>query len=363
MLASLSAVAAGYVRGNTTDSAPLREQLLAGAYRHSASGHYRFAVCSSDGSILLDTSLPARGHACLFRANSRDILVFARRPGRYLKVIDTRDVQHTLTIDCPAGRHFYGHGCFDPSSRLLFATENDYESGRGVIGVYDATQHYRRVTEFDSYGVGPHDIQFMPDGRTLVVANGGVETHPDWDREKLNLATMRSNLSLIDSSSGELLQHYAAPSDWQRLSLRHLAVSRQAGVFVGAQYYGPASDQVPLLAHLGEAGLKMIELPAQTNAALKNYVSSVCHVPGTGLFVASASRGDISLVYDSATEAVVATLPGKDASGLAAGHSQLFRADGYGRVERFQFDGLQWRSGQSLRFAQRQWDNHIGLSH
>jgi hypothetical protein len=40
----------------------------------------------------------------------------------------------------------------------------------GVIGVYDARANYKRIDEFPTFGIGPHDLALLPDGKTLVVA-------------------------------------------------------------------------------------------------------------------------------------------------------------------------------------------------
>ena len=40
----------------------------------------------------------------------------------------------------------------------------------------------------------------MSDGRTIAVANGGIATHPDFDRVKLNLATMEPSLVRLDAA-------------------------------------------------------------------------------------------------------------------------------------------------------------------
>src|SRR3546814_15076240 len=81
-------------------------------------------------------------------------------------------------LGAPDGRHFYGHAVFDRAERLLYTTENDYEAGRGVIGVWDADAGYARAGELDAHGIGPHDLALGPDGRSLVIANGGLLTHP-----------------------------------------------------------------------------------------------------------------------------------------------------------------------------------------
>ena len=122
----------------------------------------------------------------------------------------------------PADRHFYGHGVFDPTGRLLFATENDVASGQGVLGVYDAADGYRRVGELPAHGVGPHDVALLPDGRTLAVANGGILTRPETGRAKLNLGTMRPSLSYVEAGAAACSRS-AAGVDLRQLSIRHLA--------------------------------------------------------------------------------------------------------------------------------------------
>ena len=82
-------------------------------------------------------------------------------------------------ISAATGRHFYGHGCLSADKSVLFTTENDYDAVKGVIGIRDA-KDFQSVGEYSSYGIGPHDIHLMPDGKTLVVANGGIQTHPDF---------------------------------------------------------------------------------------------------------------------------------------------------------------------------------------
>src|SRR5690606_31025455 len=135
-------------------------------------------------------------------------------------------------------RHFFGHGVYTPSGHLLFATENDYAAGRGVLGVYDASEAgaYQRVAEFPTGGIGPHEVVLMPDGRTLCVANGGILTHPDYGKLELNLDSMRPSLSYVDARDGRLLEQVFLPEELHRLSLRHMALDASGCVWVGCQY-------------------------------------------------------------------------------------------------------------------------------
>ena len=44
---------------------------------------------------------------------------------------------------------------------MLYATENDFEGARGMIGIYDVTARFKRIGEFPSHGLGPHDLAFL----------------------------------------------------------------------------------------------------------------------------------------------------------------------------------------------------------
>ena len=55
---------------------------------------------------------------------------------------------------------------------------------RGMIGVRDATDGYRQIGEFGAQGMEPHDIALLGDGRTMVIANGGIRTHPEQRRPR-----------------------------------------------------------------------------------------------------------------------------------------------------------------------------------
>ena len=94
-----------------------------------------------------------------------------------------------------------------------------------LIGVRDATDGYKQIGEFRAHGIEPHDIALLPDGRTLVVANGGIRTHPDRGGEELNLASMRPSLVYVDVQTGDLLEEHRLAPALHQLSIRHLALA------------------------------------------------------------------------------------------------------------------------------------------
>ena len=172
--------------------------------RAEAGGGFRVSGFAADGASLFDLPLPGRGHSFAVRPGGREAVQFARRPGGFALVLDLARGAIARPVKAPPDRHFYGHGVFSRDGRLLYATESDFENERGVIGIYDAERGYKRQGELPSHGIGPHEIALLSDGETLVVANGGIATHPDLPRVKLNLPTMAPSLCFVDRGSGAL---------------------------------------------------------------------------------------------------------------------------------------------------------------
>ena len=224
------------------------------------------------GTLLTRVDLPDRGHDVTFSPTDGRGVVFARQPGTFAVVFDPVGQQAPVTITSVEGRHFFGHGAFSPDGKLLYATENDFDNARSVIGIYDVAGGFRRIGELDGYGIGAHEMLLTPDGTTLVVANGGIETHPDYGRAELNLATMDPSLSFIDAR--RLAHRPVALAAAYQLSIRHMAFDARGRV-VGCQFRGAPETRPKLVGFANRDGdIRLVELPPGTLATC-NYVGSV----------------------------------------------------------------------------------------
>ena len=186
-----------------------------------------------------------------------------------------------------------------------------------------------------------------------MVANGGIRTHPDMPRAKLNLDAMAPNLSYLDSHDGRLVEQFAPPPHWHQLSLRHLAVAVDDHVVVVAQYQGPATDAPPLVAlHARGAELVWRTAPAPIHARMTNYCGSVAFAADSEQSAVSSPRGGLVTRW-SATGDYLGHHDQRDASGLAAAQAGFWVSDGGG--------GVQHIPGESRRadFAGARWDNHL----
>lgn len=281
-------------------------------------GAYGAAILSEDGQILHTVALPDRGHDVTFDPVTRRSVVFARQPGTFATIFDHTGQSQPLTIGSVEGRHFYGHGAFSPDGKLLYATENDFDNAAGMIGVYDATDDFRRVGEFPTHGVGPHEVLLLDDGRTLVIANGGIETHPDFGRAKLNIPSMKPSLVFVDRVSGALVERHELVADLHKLSIRHMDTDASGAVWFGCQYEGPKSER-PLLVGSVRRGeeLNLLEMEDDVIAGFRNYIGSVAANREEGFVAVSSPEGNCFAVIDAAKRAVVSTRTLTEVCGLA----------------------------------------------
>lgn len=299
------------------------DALLASCIRHKDGGF---------GAVLLDhnfkpikhISLPDRGHDIVFSPTTNKAVAFARRPGNFAVIFDTTHAYEPSIITAPIGRHFYGHGVFSANGKLLYASENDYDNAIGKIGIYNASSKFKRIGEFDSFGVGPHEILLLNDSKTLVIANGGIETHPDFGRAKLNLATMQSSIAFIDNRNGSLIERHSLPNTAQKLSLRHMTQITNDAIVFGGQYQGPKQNRPQLIGacKLGE-GLKFWELAKQDLAMFANYTGSIAIDREQEQVAISSPTGGVIGIFDAHDGAMRSVIKLQKGNGITYSNTNL----------------------------------------
>ncbi len=347
-LASAGSLFLGMISPAAVCALGASDAVFASAYK-SHDGRYGIATLSERGEIVHRYDLPDRGHDVVWSPDGSVMVAFARRPGTFAAVIPTGSAERPSVFYAPEGRHFYGHGVFSDDGRLLYATENDYESARGVIGIYDVTGKFARIGEFKSHGVGPHDMELLPDGQTLVVANGGIETHPDYQRTKLNIPTMQPNLSFIDTSTGGLKAQYRLPEHLHKLSIRHLTMPDGDSVWFACQNEGDPVQIVPLVGQVSFSSgrFSTIDLPETALASLRGYVGSIASNATTGQIAITSPRGHVAHIIDGKSHALVETRRISDVCGVQSNESAFCFSNGLGEFE-----------GQVSNVG---WDNHLSV--
>ena len=329
--AFLGGLAAATLAGRTWAAAGGPTHLSAA---RDTDGTYALYGITATGALSFRVALPARGHAAAAHPELAEAVAFARRPGSFALVIDCAAGAVRHRLDAPNGRHFYGHGAFSEDGTRLFTTENEVATGRGLIGIWARGSGYTRIGEMPSGGTGPHEILRLPGQTVLAVANGGIRTHPDRGREKLNLDTMRPNLTLLDEAGG-VIDRAEVPRAIHRNSLRHIAADAEGRVACAFQWQGDAFESPPLLGlYRAGAGLQMIAAPEAEARAMNGYAGSVAFT-APGRVALTSPRGGRMQRFDLETGFLGADRQ-PDICGVAGGADAALATDGLGHVHRLE---------------------------
>jgi len=358
LAAAAGLMPAGGMTGSALAAAPEGDLWLAA--RKNGSG-FEVVVLDGAGREHLTVPLDGRGHSFAIDRNGRNVVAFARQPGRFAVSFDVTGKTPPRAFAAEPDRHFFGHGTYADDDRLLIATENDYDGERGVAGIYDVGAGMRRLGEFDTGGLDPHEAVLMPDGRTLCIANGGVLTHPDYGKLALNLDTMAPTLAYVDVQTGDLVDSVSLAPELHKLAFHHLAVDGHGAVWFGGQYHGAKADRPPVVGrHRRGEPIEMFPGPDPVLRALGNYIGSVAVDPSGDIVATSSPVGGCVAYWDAATGRSLGLTELADVCGVAPGAAHSIRmTSGYGAmIETGPRDDIQALREPGGAIA---WDNHLRL--
>lgn len=328
----------------------------------------------SDGSYGLGSVAPAgqsadnalsgfRGHGVCQQPQKPDLAVFVgRRPATRAIEVNVVNGNITQEIHCAPQRYMQGHGVFSADGQFLFTTESDTTSGAGKI-VVRRSEDYKVVNEFDSHGIGPHELHLMPDGKTLAVANGGLLTHPDSGRKVLNLDTMRSTLSYIDSQSGRLISEHSVSES--KASIRHFDVADDGTIAFGMQVQRQGLNHnklIPLAGiHKQGSDIQLLHAPETLTTKLSDYMGSVTIDSAHRTAGFTSPRGDLAVFWNIDDLSLQQYHSFHDVCGLALSQNKrhFVLSNSSGKIRRIDTRTLQEAKELRMHFPDMAWDNHM----
>lgn len=197
-------------------------------------------------------TVPSRPHAVVPEAGG-GFMAVATRPGTWMLRVDAggRVVQQVAMADEGDARTLDGHVIASRNGQWLYTGETDRRTGEGWVSVRDA-RNLRKVNQFRTGGIDPHQILVADDGM-LLVANGGIPRTPTGGKRDLD--QMDPVLVRLNPGSGEVLGEWKLPD--RRLSPHHIAWNQPAqpgqrrllGIGLQAEHDNPAQRrEAPLLA-------------------------------------------------------------------------------------------------------------------
>jgi len=335
-----------------------KQPLLLSARDDHNGKHYAVGY-QLDGAAQFVTPISQRAHDMACHPTLPLALWTARRPGTESHLIDLQSGRLLQQIKTPKNRHFYGHALFDSSGQWLYSTENDTtDPGRGVLGVwrFNASQLIREG-ELSTHGIGPHQLGWLNDGQTLVIANGGIRTEAE-SRIEMNLDAMKPSLVLMHKN-GSLLskETLAQPMN----SIRHLAIADDDSIAVVQQYMGEAFEPADLIAikRPGQA-LAAFPIDETQRLGLNQYCASVAIHSAKRLLAVTAPRGNRFLVWHLDSAELLLDTHLADCAGVAAVADGFVVTSGQSRCRYYDFNQAPVKSAV-LPLPAGLWDNHLRM--
>lgn len=306
--------------------------------------HYFLVGCDLQGNTLSQFSLPARGHGISIDNIHQQAVVFARRPENYFMQFDPLTGKVVSHYKIEAGKHFYGHGCFDKQG-LLYVCEAESDSSQTCIAVYQLDDEIKKISEFTGLGFGGHEVVLHPDNQHLILALGGIKTR---GREKVNLDTMQPALLYIDKTSGQVKQKVTL--DDHQLSIRHLAVNQNGLVVFACQYQG--MDELPALIYQSQLGVNQA-MPLMANEEdwlrFDDYIGSIAI--NDQQVVATSPRGNCYATWRLSDKTLQKIQPLNDVCGTVFQQQKIALSSGNGEL------GLV----NKMQPTPWHWDNHMAI--
>lgn len=357
--ASATTLAAGGLLFSSQSKA--RTGTLLSAYEDARGDQYVGGLSLNDERVF-GARVPMRAHGCAVHPiDPNRVLFFARRPGTQAFELDRSTLRVRTVFTTQDGQHLAGHGTYSHAGDLILTPEHDYQRARGVVVVRDA-RNFAVVGELNTNGIDPHELAWLPDGRSLLVANGGIMTHPRTFRRKLNIPTMDPSLCVLDAGSGECKQQWRLPD--HLLSIRHLSMASDGTTAVGLQYEGN-KEQAPGIVALyrppthPRAGFRLLTAPAAEMRRFQGYVASIAISETHDLIAAACPYGGGVACWSLRDERYLGFVAASETYGLSRvtdGSILASQRDGtaYGLDEsRLRSHFLKILSAQPIR-----WDDH-----
>lgn len=326
-------------------------------------GHFAMSWISPASGSTASALSGFRGHgAAQHPQKPNRMLMFSRSPGTQGVEVDLLSGEITRRFSSLPGHHMHGHGCFSADGSVLFTSESDYRDGTGKLILRDS-HNYHIIGEYLTHGVGPHDLQLMPDRKTLVIANGGLRTRPESGAEVLNLDDMHSSLTYLDAASGRLLsQHTLAES---KASIRHLDVAPDGTVAVATQLQrkGMSDNHLVALGAVHRPGeeLRVLTAPGTLMQRFNDYMGSVVINNHERLAGFTSPRGNIAAFWHIDSGELAGYYAFYDVCGLTTSQDERWFVLSNSAGEVRQLNARTLKEDKTLRreYAGMHWDNHM----
>jgi hypothetical protein len=330
------------------------ELFLAACSSRYANIKYKIGI--DDGWITLynvskntiqDIALSFFGHTVSQNPAHPSQLVTFEKWGKRAALVDARGSRVLASAEPMEGNIFFGHAVYTQDGSLLINTE-EVDKGDGGQIVYRDPLTLKVIRSISSFGMRPHEINLLPDGKTLLVVNErGQADNPATVWIDMESGQLQHKVELEGSAS-------AKPSRSTYAYYSHLRNTFDDWVICGGEKF-PVDEKGNMIfdKKVGKHGHALIafvspsgevfepDLPDELKTAMVGEALSICPLDQTGLVAVTIPYGDMCLIFDYKTQKLVqkidahkvlgvttlpALLPGHERFGMSSPHG-LLQAD------------------------------------
>ena len=255
---------------------------------------------------------PMLGHSVVCHPSRPDVVaVLGQRPVKSSCLLSLSTGEILQTFGATKERHFYGHGTYSTDGRVLYATENEDETGLGYVVARDATT-LAVLGELSSHGMGPHELLFSADGKTAIIANGGAIS---LEGAYADDGEAPSSLCYVEVASGKLLERHVLADP--QLSIRHLGLGSRGDVIAALRRYPEPSACPTLVMHRAGGSLRLTQPDATLMARMNGLALSIAVEPEGRVAGATHPDGDAVTFWDVATVSLLGVTAVEKPEGIA----------------------------------------------
>ena len=173
----------------------------------------------------------------------------------------------------------------------------------------------------------------LPDQETLVIANGGIRTHPGSERDMLNIDSMQPSLTYINRHNGELLEQKRLAAEFHQASIRHMDINARGQVALAMQFEGEPFLRVPLLGiHQRGEEIRTMLAPEAVQSRMEQYVGSIRYDLSGRYLAASCPRANMLTFWDVDKAEFIKQVRARDACGVCAYENGFLYSAGTGQL-------------------------------
>lgn len=225
--------------------------------------------------------------------------VLFEKQGKGSCEVDLKLGKVLATIPTVEGRKFYGHGAYSLDGSLLYATETEMSTYKGVIVVRDGVT-FKELGKFPTFGEAPHDCHMINEGKTLVITNGGAALGATGDEAA-------PSVTFVDIKTEKLLERVIFTND--KINAGHLAItSKQDLAVVSAPrdgVPGQATAQGALTLRPAGGIVSTMDAPSETVKKMTGESLSVCIHEASGIVGVTNPTGGIVTFWDLAEKKLI----------------------------------------------------------